>query len=209
MLGWLAAALRDRRRIGMITQRVKSLVHRCLAALGYRLERLPGSAGLRSPARRHPRPADDSILRLAKEHLEASTISADLPPLGDRWGAYASRLRARIRRVSSLEELIFLGQSGEAGIEKHWGARELAGHCRNFDLQLSTDLPAELYDALPRSTPRHHSPGLRHRIPWTDDGLRIAVRGQYGVADPEPDRGSGRGPFATSAAEPARSHARG
>jgi|GraSoiStandDraft_4_1057263.scaffolds.fasta_scaffold170762_2 hypothetical protein len=142
--------------VGMITQSVKSLVHRCLGALGYRLERLPSSVRLRSPPRRRPRPADDSILRLAKEHLEASTMPADLPPLGDRWGAYAARLRARIRRVSSLEELIFLGQSGEAGIEKHWGARELPGHCRNFDLQLSTDLPAELYDAFAS----FHSPGI-------------------------------------------------
>ena len=74
-------------------------------------------------------------------------MSADLPSLGDRWGAYASELRSRIQRLSSLEELIHLGQSPEAGVETHFPPQELIGHCHSCDLELLADLPSDLYAA--------------------------------------------------------------
>jgi len=74
-------------------------------------------------------------------------MSADLPSLGNRWGAYASELRSRIQRLSSLEELIHLGQSPEAGVETHFPPQELIGHCHSCDLELLADLPSDLYVA--------------------------------------------------------------
>jgi hypothetical protein len=131
---------------------IKSLVHRSFAALGYRLERIPprhpaaaktaGKGGRRSSAVDH-----DPVLRMAKAHLENSTVSADLPSLGHRWGAYALELRSRIGRLSTVEELIHLGQSPEAGIETHFPPHELIGHCHGCDLDLLADLPGDLYAA--------------------------------------------------------------
>jgi len=134
---------------------IRSLIHRSFGAFGYRIERIP---------RRHPsaarkldkraqrwRPSSsldlEPILRMAKAHLGSSMMSAELPSLGDRWGAYASELRSRIQRLSSLEELIHLGQSPEAGVETHFPPQELIGHCHSCDLELLADLPSDLYAA--------------------------------------------------------------
>jgi hypothetical protein len=135
---------------------IKSLIHRSLVALGYRLERIPSrhpaaAKTIGKRARRWWRSAsvdDDPILRMAKAHLKSSTMSADLPSLGDRWGAYASELRSRIRLLSTVEEVIHLGQSPEAGIETHFPPQELMGHCHCCDLELLADLPSDLYAAL-------------------------------------------------------------
>jgi len=141
-----------RRPMEKIATLIKSLVHRSLAALGYRLERIPrrppaaaqtiGKRDQRSSAGDH-----DAILRTATAHLENSTVSADLPSLGHRWGAYASQLRARIGRLSTVEDLIHLSQSPEAGIETHFPPHELMGHCHACDLDLLADLPSDIYAA--------------------------------------------------------------
>ena len=139
-----------------ITAVIKFLIHRSLVALGYRLERIPSrhpaaAKTIGKRARRWWRSAsvdDDPILRMAKAHLKSSTMSADLPSLGDRWGAYASELRSRIRLLSTVEEVIHLGQSPKAGIETHFPPQELMGHCHCCDLELLADLPSDLYAAL-------------------------------------------------------------
>jgi hypothetical protein len=138
-----------------ITAIIRSLIHRSFAALGYRVERIPSrhlSAAKKLDKRALRWPPSSSvdhepILRMAKAHLGSSTMSADLPSLGNRWGAYASELRSRIQCLSSLEELIHLGQSPEAGVETHFPPQELIGHCHSYDLELLADLPSDLYAA--------------------------------------------------------------
>lgn len=131
----------------MVLGIAKSLIRRSVGALGYKLVAIPNSRP--SALRRLKRiwAADHPLIRIAKEHLDGSTPPANLPPLGERWGAYASRLRSRIRRISSPEDLIFFSQSPEAGVETHFRPHELIGYCHSFDLQLLADLPADLYDA--------------------------------------------------------------
>jgi hypothetical protein len=131
---------------------IKSFIHRSFAAIGYRLERIPprNAAAAKTLGKqvRHSSAEDhDPILRMAKAHLGSSTISADLPSLGHRWGAYALELRSRIGRLSTAEDLIHLGQSPEAGIETHFPPHELIGHCHCCDLDLLGDLPSDLYAA--------------------------------------------------------------
>ena len=138
-----------------ITAIIRSLIHRSFGALGYRVERIPSrhpSAARTLDKRARLWPPSSSvdhepILRMAGAHLGSSTMSADLPSLGNRWGAYASELRSRIQRLSSLEELIHLGQSPEAGVETHFPPQELIGHCHSCDLELLADLPSDLYAA--------------------------------------------------------------
>ena len=139
-----------------ITAVIKSLIHRSFSALGYRLEPIPSyhpaaaeTIGKRARRLRRSSSGDhEPILRMAKAHLKGSTTSADLPALGDRWGSYASELRSRIQFLSTVEEVIHLGQSPEAGIETHFPRQELIGHCHCCDLELLADLPSDLYAAL-------------------------------------------------------------
>jgi hypothetical protein len=134
----------------------KSLVLNCIGALGYGLVAVPTPRPniLRRVSRmwtdEHP------IVRTAKLHLNEATIAPGLPSLGRRWGAYAARLRSRIKAVKTPEELILLGQSGDAGVEKHFDRTELMAICEASDLQMHGALPPHLYDAMPSfRSPKH------------------------------------------------------
>ena len=126
---------------------VKSWILRFLLALGYRVERVPPPPNLAWQRIRRLWATDDPIVRMAKAHLAAASSPVALPALGDRWGAYATRLRRRIAVVSSAEDLILLGQSDDAGVEKHFYAPELLTLCQAADMELEASLPSELYEA--------------------------------------------------------------
>jgi hypothetical protein len=68
-----------------------------------------------------------------------------LPALGDRWGAYALRLRSLIKQASTVQDILFLGQAPSSGVESH--PPELFGHCQSADLALLAELPSDLYKA--------------------------------------------------------------
>lgn len=123
----------------------KSLVHQSAAAFGYRIERVTAPPNHISNRLRRLWARDDPTVRLVKDHLEQSSMPDDLPSLGDRWGAYAARLRTRISAAATPEDLVFLGQSSQAGVETHQTIWHLPRHCRSFDLQLLADLPSDLY----------------------------------------------------------------
>jgi putative sugar O-methyltransferase len=125
----------------------KALVHQSAAAFGYRIERVTAPPNHISNRLRRLWSNDDPTVRVVKDHLEQSHMPDDLPSLGDRWGAYAARLRARISAAATPEDLVYLGQSSQAGVETHQTIWHLPRYCRSFDLQLLADLPSDLYDA--------------------------------------------------------------
>jgi hypothetical protein len=132
---------------------LKSLILRAVAAFGYEIVRAPPKRR-RISAPLNPNPAifdaNRAILRDAKVHLDQSVTSDDLPSFGDRWGAYAKRLRKRIATIRSSEDLLLLGQSPQAGIETHLSSAEMIGFCQWSDMQsLADGLPDELLTTLP------------------------------------------------------------
>ena len=126
--------------------KIKQAIHRSVAALGYQIQKTPAS----SPGflRRIPRRStkEDALIRKAKAHLIESEMPSDLPSFGERWETYASRLRSRIKKVRTTEDLLFLGQSPISGVESH--PPELFGYCQYFDLSLVSELPSDLYEAM-------------------------------------------------------------
>jgi hypothetical protein len=131
----------------MLPRVIRSSILRCFGALGYEIVRLPtshvGTLGrIRSIwSKEHP------AARSVKEHLYNATIPDWLPSLGNRWGFYAARLRSRVRAMSSLDEIILLGQAGVAGVETHLNPFDLIPICETTDLMLRVDLPDDLYSA--------------------------------------------------------------
>jgi putative sugar O-methyltransferase len=147
---------------------IKSWILRFLLALGYRVERVPPTIdfGL-GRIRRFWKPVDPA-LRRALLRLDEFSGAPDLPPLGDRWGAYAARLRATVRRLSSIEELILFGQSQKAGVETQMPPHQLSAYCQSADLQMAAHMPRHLYESFqsfrsPRVVSPEHSVQYRGR----------------------------------------------
>jgi hypothetical protein len=127
-----------------VTDTAKSVIRRAALALGYKIERVPAAHKFI----RRAGELDPSILPLVRSHLRRANTTPELP-LGDRWGAYATRLRSQIERMSSIDELILYGQSPAAGVETSHFTNILQTTCEAIDLQMRDDLPTDLWQAFP------------------------------------------------------------
>jgi hypothetical protein len=126
---------------------LKSLVLRPVWWLGYDIVRSSARRGPRLPALWRRWRANDAIVHLVKTHLLAAPSLSGLPALGERWGAYANRLRARIADIATVDELLALAQSPDAGVETHLAPNALMQCCRFVDLGLRDILSPELIAA--------------------------------------------------------------
>ena len=131
----------------MLPSVIRSSILRCFGAFGYGIVRLPtshvGTLGRIRSIWSEEHPAARSV----KEHLYNATMPSELPSLGNRWGHYAARLRSRVRAMSSLDEIILLGQAADAGVETHFNRFDLITTCETAELGLRADLPDDLYSA--------------------------------------------------------------
>src|SRR5262245_17883274 len=134
---------------------LKSWLQRAANCFGYRIERfrapggmlLPRLLPLEPPILNRPLAEESAELKSIKSHLSSSTMQPDMPSLGERWSAYAVRLRERISAVQSVEEIILHAQAPAAGVETHLVPPELTCFCHWMELQMQDNLPRELYAA--------------------------------------------------------------
>ncbi len=134
----------------LVTSRsLKAAIHRAFSLAGYRLIRIPReTSGVVQKVTRLWR-SDDVIVQVAKANLNACPPHSGLPSLGERWGAYASRLRKKVSAISSAREMLDLGQSPDAGVETHLDPVSLKQLCRIVEVDLQSSLAPELWKSYP------------------------------------------------------------
>jgi hypothetical protein len=154
---------------------LKSALQRMALRLGYQVERARTTISIDFPKFKpipvfKPRlTVNEAIVASAKKHLLQQQTSDILPPLGERWGAYASRLRARIGAVTSAEELLLIGQSPESGIETNLPPHELVGHYHLGNLRM---LETIMSDHIINALQSFHSP------PLTSPAYKMSYQGR-------------------------------